>query len=140
MKSHSFIIILLTLVFGWHNTGCYTQMQLSYDLDRPTQIKENGYYSWDDDEQTSLGYDWSSIKQTSNPNYSKKPYGQNESISNSIDETNYKNFTDHGIYYKDYEAEQWYDEHYIDVINSANYERNFQVNSHDFTYDQRLKI
>ena len=25
MKAHSFIIILLfLLVFGWHNTGCYT--------------------------------------------------------------------------------------------------------------------
>ena len=136
MKYHSFIIILFTLVFGWHNTGCYTQMQMSYDLDRPTQVKENEYYSWDDDERTSLGYDWSSTKQTSNPNYSKKLYGQNGSTSNSIDETNYEDFTEQGIYYKDYETEQWYDEHYIDVINSANYERNFQVNGHDFTYDQ----
>lgn len=66
MKAHSFTIMILTIGFGWLSTGCYTQMQLSYDLDRPTQVSENGYYSWDDDERTSSGYNWSSTKQTSN--------------------------------------------------------------------------
>ena len=28
-------------------------MQLTYDSDRPTQVNENGFYSWDDDERTS---------------------------------------------------------------------------------------
>ena len=39
MKAHLFTFTLFLLGFGWINIGCYTQMQLTYDSDRPTQVK-----------------------------------------------------------------------------------------------------
>ena len=136
MKAHSFTIMILTIGFGWLSTGCYTQMQLSYDLDRPTQVSENGYYSWDDDERTSSGYNWSSTKQTSNPNYSEERRSQNESSTISLDKTSSTNLSEQSIYYKDYEAEQWYDEHYIHAINSSNYDSYSNENGHNYAYDR----
>ncbi|MEL0011293.1 MAG: hypothetical protein VW868_06990, partial [Bacteroidota bacterium] len=107
MKTFRFLSIAILIGIGLLTTGCYTQMHLAYEWDQPTASGTSSYYSWDDDEQSQKGYNWAETTQTANPNYSSE-----------IDEA-----ASVGIYYKDYETEQWYDDHYVESLSTFEYDQ-----------------
>ena len=126
MKTLSFLTLPILIGFGILTTGCYTQMNLAYEWDQPKTSGASTYYSWDNEEQTQKGYNWSETTQTPNPNYSNHKLfevtgstsvlGQQSDVSVKLDES-----ASMGIYYKDYDTERWYDEHYVESLSTNDY-------------------
>ena len=94
MKKLPFILLAVLLL----TSGCYTQYKFVYELDRPYPQETSDYYSWEGQEKSKKGYDWSTTKQTSNPDFKYTP------VKKKIDKVE--------IHYKNYEVHNWYKKNY----------------------------
>lgn len=94
MKKLPFIL-LAALLF---TSGCYTQYKVTYEIDRTYPQETSDYYSWEGQEKKEKSYDWSTTKQTSNPDFKYIP------VKKKIDKVE--------IHYKNYEVYNWYNKNY----------------------------
>lgn len=141
MKTLSFLTLPIIIGFGILTTGCYTQMNVAYEWDQPKTSGASTFYSWDDEERSQKGYNWSETTQTPNPNYSNQKLfevtgstsvlGQHSDESVKLDES-----ASMGIYYKDYDTERWYDEHYVESLSTTDYRDFIDEDSYSWGYDK----
>lgn len=94
MKNYLFILLAI-LIF---TSGCYTQYKVTYEIDRTYPQETSDYYSWEGQEKKEKSYDWSTTKQTSNPDFKYIP------VKKKIDKVE--------IHYKNYEVYNWYNKNY----------------------------
>lgn len=94
MKNYLFILLAI-LIF---TSGCYTQYKVTYEIDRTYPQETSDYYSWEGQEKKEKSYDWSTTKQTSNPDFKYTPAKKKIDIVQ--------------IHYKNYEVHNWYKKNY----------------------------
>jgi len=94
MKKLPFILLAALFL----TSSCYTQYKFVYELDRPYPQESSDYYSWEGQEKKEKSFDWSTTKQTSNPDFKYVP------VKKKIDKVE--------IHYKNYEVYNWYNKNY----------------------------
>ena len=91
-----YLFILLAVLF--FTSGCYTQYKFVYEIDRSYPQESSDYYSWEGQEKKEKSFDWSTTKQTANPDFKYVP------VKKKIDKVE--------IQYKNYEVYNWYNKNY----------------------------
>ena len=107
MKKHFFISLAVLFFIS----GCYTQYKFVYEIDRLYPQESSDYYSWEGQEKKEKGFDWSTTKQTSNPDFKYIP------VKNKIDKVE--------IHYKNYEVYNWYKKNYY--VDRTNWVRGYSI-------------
>lgn len=111
MKSSNISNRFFFLVLPFLLTGCYTQFQTT-DRFALEKDRYSDYYKWDGYEEgkaSKNGAGQETSYQTEEERYLEEEYALEES----------------GIYYKDYETEQWYKDHYVDQYYWKGYDDGF---------------
>ncbi|MEO9886453.1 MAG: hypothetical protein ABJG33_12540, partial [Balneola sp.] len=115
MKRSNILSLSLLVTISIFLSGCYTQFS-SFDKYSSDSDRNSKYYSWNDDELSEAGYYWDDEEQTA------KPY----SYSSEIEDDEYLTAEETGLYYKDYEVEQWYKDNNFEGVYWNGYDEGFE--------------
>ena len=123
MKRSNTLSLSLLITISMFFTGCYTQFS---SIDRYSDSNRNSkYYSWNDEELSEAGYYWDDEEQTA------KPYSYS---SQTLEEENVL-AEESGLYYKDYDAEKWYQDNNFEGVYWDGYDEGFDDGYEEGYYD-----
>ena len=124
MKRSNILSLSIIITTSLFLSGCYTQFS-SIDRYSSDSNRNSKYYSWNDDELSEAGYYWDDEEQTA------KPY----SYSSQTQDDDYVSAEEAGLYYKDYDAEQWYKDNNFEGVYWDGYDEGFEDGYQEGYYD-----
>lgn len=114
-------------------TGCYTQLQ-NLDYSEPRRGIHADYYTWEDSPSTRKVSDNYTTSDTERVEASAATRAPEKDYTNVQEEDSLANSPAIDVYYKDYETEQWYDDHYVNEMYWKGYDDGF-ADGYDEAYD-----